>query len=172
MAIEEKNRDILLNNSEPTLQIKSTLGTEPSARYTSVLENTLKAVQDFWKNKDFVDGEKYAEVVVNKNISNIQDVSFFMNYLAEKDDILKPAEELGNWQLITGQSQGVNIKELENPKTQPSAAQAPPPSSDEINSQVKLSASQVSNLIYSQEFNTTGRKSFSSILEDLKKQGR
>lgn len=171
MAIEIKNRDFLIDTTSSELEIKSTLGDSPSSRYTSVLENTFSAIQDYWRNKDFVDGEDYAEVTVNKNISTIENVSDFMNYLAEKDETLKPAEELGSWVLTTGQPKNVNVRELENPKTQPETSQVSAPSAGN-DIRVKYNPSEISSLIASQPSNTLGRKSFSSIVEDLKKQGR
>lgn len=114
----------LTNESDPD---------EPSYRYDDVLTNLITAVQSYWKEEDFANAEKYADVRVLNNISSYGEIATFMNYLSNKDDSLMDANLIGKWTIEPGLGDSMPIqeqKEIFEPKQQPGTPPPPKPTAN------------------------------------------
>ena len=168
MAIMIENTDILSKSDRLKNITNDVIASTPSERYPSVLENLVTSVNSYWKTPDFTDGELYAEVVVNKNVNDRNSIISFMDYLSEKDDTLRPAEQLGNWEIVPGLSSNVDVStNIENPKTQPTSISVSPPIPSEIPDNERLTSLDISGLSQSVRSSSNKRPSFSSIVNTL-----
>lgn len=130
MAVKKKDYDELRKNLEVETAKKfsspiTIQAGSPSQRHPQILANLKKAVDGYWRNKQFTDAEEYAQVRVNDNINQDAEFRSFMDYLstpASGDESVLPAGSLGSWTLETKQITSTLESappSIEAPATQP-----------------------------------------------------
>jgi len=131
MATPQTDIDELVQSEKRRIKKPSSSNTA-SGRYPSVLSNLESAVNGY--SNGFKEAEGYASV----NVTNIQSVKSFMDYLSEKpsngnDFEVPPASSLGSWNVVSPPVEELPkiTKELEKPKAQPVVKNTPPPKAQE-----------------------------------------
>ena len=131
MATPQTDIDELVQSEKRRIKKPSSSNTA-SGRYPSVLSNLEAAVNGY--SNGFKEAEEYASV----NVTNIQSVKSFMDYLSEKtsngnDFEVPTASSLGSWNVVSPPVEELPkiTKELEKPKSQPVVKNTPPPRAQE-----------------------------------------